>query len=98
MQSMETLSGGRAEVRVVAASPEVARRVAEILRRCFDATEQQRSYPTGPDGGTRLDLTVNTTRAAQPARSWPEASRSAEEAAGGSETASGNGPPGSFGE
>lgn len=74
MRSMETPSNGHAEVRVVAASPEVARRIAEVLRRCFDATEQ-RSYPAGPDGGTRLDLTVDTTRAAEPARSWLETSR-----------------------
>ncbi|MFF7388484.1 hypothetical protein ACFZAE_08515 [Streptomyces scabiei] len=47
---METPSAGHAEVRVVAPSPEVARRVAEVLRRCFDSTEQ-RSYPAGPDGG-----------------------------------------------
>jgi len=72
---METLSAGHAEVRVVAASPEVARRVAEVLRRCFDSTEQ-RSYPAGPDGGTLLDLTVDTTHAAEPARSWLETSRS----------------------
>ncbi|MDX3545646.1 hypothetical protein [Streptomyces europaeiscabiei] len=111
MRSMETPSDGHAEVRVVAASPEVARRVAEVLRRCFDATEQ-RSYPAGPDGGTRLDLTVDTTRPAEPARSWLEASRSAENgrsaeatagpaeatAAAESETASTNGTPGPFGE
>ncbi|WP_319053389.1 hypothetical protein [Streptomyces europaeiscabiei] len=89
----------------------MARRVAEVLRRCFDATEQ-RSYPAGPDGGTRLDLTVDTTRPAEPARSWLEASRSAENgrsaeatagpaevtAAAESETASTNGTPGPFGE
>ncbi|MDX3132837.1 hypothetical protein PV367_24355 [Streptomyces europaeiscabiei] len=103
MRSMESPSDGHAEVRVVAASPEVARRVAEVLRRCFDATEQ-RSYPAGPDGGTRLDLTVDTTRAAEPARSWLETSRSAENGrseeatAAGSETASTNGTPGPFGE
>ncbi|MER6162326.1 hypothetical protein ABT147_43705 [Streptomyces sp. NPDC001868] len=87
MHSMETPSNGHAEVRVVAASPEVARRIAEVLRRCFDATEQ-RSYPAGPDGGTRLDLTVDTTRAAEPARSWLETSRS-ESTAGPWETATG---------
>ncbi|WP_328842020.1 hypothetical protein [Streptomyces europaeiscabiei] len=104
MRFMESPSDGHAEVRVVAASPEVARRVAEVLRRCFDATEQ-RSYPAGPDGGTRLDLTVDTTHAAEPARSWLETSRSAENgrskeatAAAGSETASTNGTPGPFGE
>ncbi|MGK5695330.1 hypothetical protein ACSNOJ_20945 [Streptomyces sp. URMC 128] len=78
MQSTQPSSDGQAEVRIVAASPEVARRVAEILRHCFDATEQ-RSYPAGPDGGTRLDLTVDTTRPAEPARSWLETSRSMED-------------------
>lgn len=78
MQSMETPSDGHAEVRILAASPEVARRVAEVLRRCFAASEQ-RSYPAGPDGGTRLDLTVDTTRAAEPARSWLESSRSTQD-------------------
>ncbi|MBO8202012.1 hypothetical protein ACH4RA_31985 [Streptomyces smyrnaeus] len=62
-------SAGHAEVRIVAASPETARQVAEVLRRCFDSTEQ-RSYPVGQEGGTRLHLTVDTTRAAEPARSW----------------------------
>lgn len=65
----ELPSTGHAEVRVVAATPEVARRVAEVLRRCFAATEQ-RSYPAGTEGGTRLDLTVDTTQPAGPARSW----------------------------
>jgi hypothetical protein len=78
MQPTETPSDGHADVRIVAASPEVARRVAEVLRRCFDATEQ-RSYPAGDGGGTRLQLTVDTTRAAEPARSWLETSRSSEE-------------------
>jgi hypothetical protein len=49
--------------------PEAARHVAEILRRCFAAAEA-RSYPAGPDGGTRLHLTVDTTRMAEPVRSW----------------------------
>ncbi|MER7107121.1 hypothetical protein [Streptomyces sp. NPDC000229] len=66
---------GHAEVRIVAASPETARRVAEVLRRCFDATEQ-RSYPAGGEGGTRLHLTLDTSRAAEPARSWLSSSRS----------------------
>ncbi|MDT0571927.1 hypothetical protein RM704_31505 [Streptomyces sp. DSM 3412] len=78
MRSMETPSDGYAEVRVVAASPDVARRVAEVLRRCFDATEQ-RSYPAGDGGGTRLELVVDTTRTAEPARSWLETSRSPDE-------------------
>ena len=78
MQSTQAPSDGHAEVCIVAASPEVARRVAEALRHCF-ATTEQRSYPSGADGGTRLDLTVDTTRAAQPVRSWLETSRSAED-------------------
>ncbi|WP_432138306.1 MULTISPECIES: hypothetical protein [unclassified Streptomyces] len=60
---------GHAEVRVVAATPEAARRVAEVLRRCFASTEQ-RSYPAGGEGGTRLHLTLDTARTAEPARSW----------------------------
>ncbi|MDT9697496.1 hypothetical protein [Streptomyces sp. P17] len=78
MESTETPSDGHAAVRIVAASPEVARRVAEVLRHCFAATEQ-RSYPLGAEGGTRLDLTVDTTRAAEAARSWLETSRSEED-------------------
>ncbi|CAM5643900.1 hypothetical protein STENM223S_02293 [Streptomyces tendae] len=70
----DTPSHGYAEVQVTAASPEVARRVAEVLRHCF-ATTEQRSYPAGTEGGTRLELTVDTTRAAEPARSWLESSR-----------------------
>ncbi|MGW0821737.1 hypothetical protein [Streptomyces sp. NPDC002845] len=77
MQPAETASDGHAEVRIVAASPEVARRVAEVLRHCFAATEQ-RSYPAGIEGGTRLQLTVDTTRTAEPARSWLETSRAEE--------------------
>ena len=73
-QPRQTPSEGHADVRIVAASPEVARRVAEVLRRCFAATEQ-RSYPAGGGGGTRLELVVDTTRAAEPARSWLETSR-----------------------
>lgn len=75
MRPMETPSGEHAEVRIVAASPEVARRVAEVLRRCFSATEQ-RSYPAGAGGGTRLQLTVDTSRTAEPVQSWLETSRS----------------------
>ncbi|MDG9715449.1 hypothetical protein [Streptomyces sp. DH24] len=74
MESQQTPSAGYAEVHVVAASPEVARRVAEVLRHCFAAGEQ-RSYPAGDEGGTRLEITVDTTRAAEPARSWLESSR-----------------------
>jgi hypothetical protein len=72
-------SEGHAEVRIVAATPEVARRVAEVLRRCFDSTEQ-RSYPAGREGGTRLHLTLDTTRTAEPARSWLATSDSTEQA------------------
>ncbi|AVH96656.1 MULTISPECIES: hypothetical protein [Streptomyces] len=64
---------GHAEVRVVAATPDAARAVAEVLRHCF-AGGEQRSYPA-PDGGVRLHLTVDTTRTAGPARSWLSTSR-----------------------
>ncbi|MFI1970067.1 hypothetical protein BLA24_18590 [Streptomyces cinnamoneus] len=77
MEAQQQLpDAGHADVRVVAATPEVARKVAEVLRRCFAATEQ-RSYPAGAEGGTRLHFTVDTTRAAEPARSWLAASQSA---------------------
>ncbi|WP_030313900.1 hypothetical protein [Streptomyces sp. NRRL B-3229] len=75
MQPQETPPDGHADVRIVTASPEVARRVAEVLRHCF-ATTEQRSYPADTEGGTRLELTVDTTSAAEPARSWLETSRS----------------------
>ncbi|MFF3512841.1 hypothetical protein [Streptomyces sp. NPDC002573] len=68
-------SVGHAEVRIVAATPEVARRVAQVLRRCFTSTEQ-RSYPAGCEGATRLHLTIDTTHTAQPARSWLASSES----------------------
>jgi hypothetical protein len=68
---------GLAEVRIIAASPDAARRVAETLRRRFAATEQ-RSYPAGDEGaGTRLHLTVDVARSPQapelsePIRPWP---------------------------
>lgn len=52
---------GLAEVRVIAASPDAARQVAQVLRASFASTEQ-RSYPAGTTGtGTRLHLTVDTT-------------------------------------
>jgi hypothetical protein len=72
-------SAGMAEVRIVAASPEAARRVAELLRHRFPATEQ-RSYPSGHDGGTRLHLTVDTTHTSDPratAQPWLATSKSA---------------------
>ncbi|MET7761956.1 hypothetical protein ABZS86_28645 [Streptomyces sp. NPDC005355] len=72
-------AAGRAEVRIVAASPEAARQVAEVLRRCFAAGEQ-RSYPAGHDGGTRLHLTVDTTHTAEPTRSWLAATRAGDRA------------------
>ncbi|MEV6113602.1 hypothetical protein AB0L59_14065 [Streptomyces sp. NPDC052109] len=71
-------SEGHAEVRIVAATPEVARRVAEVLRRCFDSTEQ-RSYPAGRAGGTRLHLTLDTAHPAEPARSWLATSEAADQ-------------------
>ncbi|MGW0962927.1 hypothetical protein ACWD4K_28865 [Streptomyces gelaticus] len=64
---------GHAEIRIVAATPEAARSVAEVIRRCFAGTEQ-RSYPA-PGGGTRLHLTVDTESAAGPALSWLTTSR-----------------------
>ncbi|MBB4980427.1 MULTISPECIES: hypothetical protein [Streptomyces] len=57
----------------MAATPDTARRVAEVLRRCF-AGGEQRSYPA-PGGGTRLHLTVDTAHPAEPARSWLTTSR-----------------------
>jgi hypothetical protein len=51
-----------AEVRITAASPDVARLVAQVLRARF-AGGEQRSYPAGDTGdGTRLHLTVDTAR------------------------------------
>jgi len=53
---------GIAEVRITAASPDVARQVAQELRAWFASTEQ-RSYPAGDTGtGTCLHLTVDTAR------------------------------------
>jgi hypothetical protein len=69
MKSPELPSAGHAEVRIVAADPEAARHVAEILRRRYAAAEA-RSYPAGADGGTRPHLTVDSTRMAEPVRSW----------------------------
>ncbi|MGP3983996.1 hypothetical protein [Streptomyces sp. KR80] len=54
---------------MVAASPEAARKVAEALRRRFASTEQ-RSYPAGHDGSTRLHLTVDTTHRPQALQSF----------------------------
>jgi hypothetical protein len=64
---------GLAEVRITAASPDVAQKIAQALRRWFASTEQ-RSYPAGRSGsGTRLQITVDTTRTPGPAtalRPW----------------------------
>lgn len=68
-------AAGHAEVRIVAATPEVARLIAEALRSRFAATEQ-RSYPAGGEGATRLHLTVDTTHTAEPPRPWPATSES----------------------
>ncbi|WP_030694696.1 hypothetical protein [Streptomyces globisporus] len=67
-------SAGHAEIRIVAATPEAARAVAQTIRRSFAGTEQ-RSYPV-PEGGTRLHLTVDTETAAESALSWLATSRS----------------------
>ncbi len=76
VKSPEPPRAGNVDVRLVASSPEAARQVAEVLRRCF-ASSEQRSYPVGTvAGGTRLHLTVDTARAAEPARSWLVTSRS----------------------
>ncbi|MEV4944324.1 hypothetical protein [Streptomyces sp. NPDC053755] len=61
-------AAGHAEIRIVAATPEAARAVAEVIRLSFAGTEQ-RSYPV-PDGGTRLHLTVDTGSAAASGLSW----------------------------
>ncbi|MFD9392223.1 hypothetical protein ACFWBB_16310 [Streptomyces sp. NPDC060000] len=75
MESPEPLPAGNVDVRLVASSPEAARQVAEVLRRCF-ASSEQRSYPADTvAGGTRLQLTVDTAHAAEPARSWLVTSR-----------------------
>ncbi|MGP4112583.1 hypothetical protein ACTWP5_16930 [Streptomyces sp. 4N509B] len=64
-------AAGLVEVRVVAASPEAARQVAEALRDRFAATEQ-RSYPAGREGGgTRLHLTVDVAQAPGPLQPFP---------------------------
>ncbi len=63
-------------MRLVASFPDAARQVAEVLRRSFASTEQRR-YPVGTVAdGTRLHLTVDTARAAEPGRTWLVTSRS----------------------
>lgn len=68
-----------AEVRIIAADPDVAQRVALLLRQVFHCDEP-RSYPTGPDGhGTLLHLTVDTGRVADASpdpSTWLVSSRS----------------------
>ncbi|WP_308812113.1 hypothetical protein [Streptomyces sp. A244] len=57
--------GGLAEVRIIAAGPDIAQRVAQLLRRNLRCDEP-RSYPAGPDGqGTLLHLTVDTGHAGE---------------------------------
>lgn len=81
--------GEFAEVRIIAANPDTAQRVAQLLRQGFRCDEP-RSYPAGADGrGTLLHLTVDTARpsaapssastsapAPAPASSWLTSSRS----------------------
>ncbi|MFD5078856.1 hypothetical protein [Streptomyces sp. NPDC058371] len=51
---------GLAEVRIIAAHPDTAQLVAQVLRRYFSGDEP-RSYPAGEDGsGTLLHFTVDT--------------------------------------
>nr|WP_282797950.1 hypothetical protein [Streptomyces sp. CC224B] len=75
----EQPADGHAEVRIVAADPDAARRIALVLSRYF-VCDEPRSYPTGDaGGGTRLHLSVDTllTRAPVPAAtSWLTESRS----------------------
>ncbi|MFE1383583.1 hypothetical protein ACFW6S_32010 [Streptomyces sp. NPDC058740] len=66
-------SAGHAEIRIVAATPEAARAVAQVIRRSFAGAEQ-RSYPVSV-GGTRLHLTVDTESSAEPALSRLATSR-----------------------
>jgi hypothetical protein len=55
-------ASGLAEIRIIAATPEAARRVTLAIRQCFEGHEQ-RSYPAGADNsGTRLHLTIDTNR------------------------------------
>ncbi|MGX1562480.1 hypothetical protein [Streptomyces sp. NPDC055506] len=57
--------GDLAEVRIIAASPDIAQRVAQLLRRNLRCDEP-RSYPAGPGGqGTLLHLTVDTGQAGE---------------------------------
>jgi len=97
MQPTETPPDGHADVRIVAASLEASRRVAEVLRQCCAATEQ-RSYPADSEGGTRLQLTVDTTpRQNRHGPGWRRAAPR-RTTADGSEPTSRSGPFGLFGE
>ncbi|MFJ8537280.1 hypothetical protein [Streptomyces sp. NPDC093591] len=68
----DPLVDGLAEVRIIAASPDIAQRVAQLLRRNFRCDEP-RSYPAGPEGrDTLLHLTVDTEHvAAEPSAESP---------------------------
>ncbi|MEY9992938.1 hypothetical protein ABIE67_004970 [Streptomyces sp. V4I8] len=74
-------AGEFAEVRIIAANPDTAQRVAQLLRQGFRCDEP-RSYPAGADGhGTLLHLTVDTAHpsvapSSAPASSWLTSSRS----------------------
>jgi hypothetical protein len=64
---------GFADVRIVAASPEAARTIARVLRLRFAATEPRSADADAAaddddaaDGGTRLDLTVDTVHFPDP--------------------------------
>lgn len=60
---------GMADVHITAATPEVARQVAQALRTRFAGMEQ-RSFPAGDTcTGTRLFLTVDTTPSPRPTAS-----------------------------
>lgn len=58
-------AGGLAEVRIIAADPDIARRVAQVLCRVFRCDEP-RSYPGGAEGrDTLLHFTVDTGHVAE---------------------------------
>ncbi|GGV22795.1 DUF1800 domain-containing protein [Streptomyces spectabilis] len=66
-----------AQIRIVAAHPDTARRIARLLHQVF-VTDEPRSYPSD-GGGTRLHLTVYTARektSPSAARTWLAASDS----------------------
>lgn len=92
MHPTKTPPDGHAEFHVVAASPEVGRRVAHAVRRHFTATEP-RGCPAGVDDGTRLGISVATTRTALAGDQTARGRRPPALVA-----AAGNGPPSPFGE